>query len=205
MDFVEGARQRRASKTQLSSLLTAIKTVFNPQNKENSLSLSRDYKVYVHPHMTNERETKSIWNSKDKKPSGNTLSFWCFSSGVAMKGLIEKGCRSVVLTSGTLSPLDSFAAELGIEFEHRLENPHVIQPDQIFVGVVPKGPSGNSLNSSYKNRSDHEYQSDLGHALINFCKTIPDGILVFFASYGIMESCIRFWQASVNTQFFWLN
>ncbi len=28
--------------------------------------------------------------------------------------------------SGTLSPLDSFAGELGIDFPHRLEAPHVI-------------------------------------------------------------------------------
>ena len=115
-----------------------------------------------------------------------------------MKGLIDKKCRSVVLTSGTLAPLDSFAAELGIEFDHRLENPHVIQPDQIFVGVVPRGPSGIPLNSSYKNREDTGYQNDLGHALINFCKAVPDGILVFFASYGIMENCIRFWQRKVR-------
>ena len=32
----------------------------------------------------------------------------------------------VARVTGTLSPLDSFAGELGIDFPHRLEAPHVI-------------------------------------------------------------------------------
>ena len=38
--------------------------------------------------------------------------------------------RSILLTSGTLSPLDSFAHELGLPFPIRLENPHVIAKEQ---------------------------------------------------------------------------
>jgi len=34
--------------------------------------------------------------------------------------------RSVLLTSGTLSPLDSFSGELGLDFHVRLEAPHVV-------------------------------------------------------------------------------
>ncbi len=34
--------------------------------------------------------------------------------------------RSIVLTSGTLSPMDSFASELGVTFHQRLEAPHVV-------------------------------------------------------------------------------
>jgi Fanconi anemia group J protein len=32
----------------------------------------------------------------------------------------------VLLTSGTLSPLDSFSGELGLDFTVRLEAPHVV-------------------------------------------------------------------------------
>lgn len=56
------------------------------------------------------------------------------------------GLRSVLLTSGTLSPLSSFADELGVPFPHRLENPHVINARaQLMVGVFQKGPSGAAL------------------------------------------------------------
>lgn len=53
------------------------------------------------------------------------LSAWCFNPALIFADLAA-ACRSVVLTSGTLSPLDSFAAELGAVFDTRLEAPHVV-------------------------------------------------------------------------------
>ena len=44
--------------------------------------------------------------------SGRTLSYWCFSPGHAMSDLVSQGVRTIILTSGTLSPLDSFSSEL---------------------------------------------------------------------------------------------
>lgn len=66
--------------------------------------------------------------------------------------------RSILLTSGTLSPLNSFAHELSIPFPVQLENPHVIDQSQVWVGVVPVGPSGHALNASYKTREDKRYK-----------------------------------------------
>ena len=64
-------------------------------------------------------------------PATPTLSFWCFSPGQAMAQLADMRVRSILLTSGTLSPLDSFAHELALPFPIRLENPHVIDPSQV--------------------------------------------------------------------------
>ena len=41
-----------------------------------------------------------------------TLSYWCFSPGYVMTDLLAQGVRSIILTFGTLSPLDSFTSEL---------------------------------------------------------------------------------------------
>ena len=43
----------------------------------------------------------------------------------------EQSIQSVILTSGTLSPMDSFGAELALPFPIRLENDHVIQQSQV--------------------------------------------------------------------------
>jgi Rad3-related DNA helicase len=45
---------------------------------------------------------------------GRNLSLWCFHSGVAMSDLISPGVRSTILASGTLSPMSSFAHEMGM-------------------------------------------------------------------------------------------
>lgn len=60
-----------------------------------------------------------------------TLCYWCFAPGMAMQQLAALKIRSVLLTSGTLSPLDSFAYELQLPFPITLENPHVIDPSQV--------------------------------------------------------------------------
>ncbi|KAA0156643.1 hypothetical protein FNF29_00754 [Cafeteria roenbergensis] len=123
------------------------------------------------------------------------LSYWCFSPGVAFGELRALGVRSVVLTSGTLSPMSSYAAELQAPFPVRLENPHVVDSSQLLVGVVPRGPMRRALNSSFRNRSTDGYKQELGGAVRNLAKLVPDGMLVFFPSYAVMDECVSFWKA----------
>ena len=51
---------------------------------------------------------------------------------LGMRDLVEEGARCVILTSGTLSPLNSFAAELQVPFPVTLENPHIIGSNQVY-------------------------------------------------------------------------
>ena len=41
----------------------------------------------------------------------------------------------------------------------------------------------------------NRYKDDLGNAIVNFARTIPDGLLVFFASYIALEKCVEHWKA----------
>ena len=41
--------------------------------------------------------------------------------------------RSVILTSGTLSPMESFQSELGVPFPIQLEASHVISAKQVCI------------------------------------------------------------------------
>ncbi|GAB4842167.1 Regulator of telomere elongation helicase 1 [Ancistrocladus abbreviatus] len=137
-----------------------------------------------------------------------TLSWWCFNPGIAMEDFSRRGVGSIILTSGTLSPMDSFAQELKLKFPIRLENPHVISSDQIWAGVVASGPSGYAFNSSYRSRDSLEYKNELGNAIVNFARIVPDGLLVFFPSYYLMEQCIACWKdncpgSSVNSSTIW--
>lgn len=96
--------------------------------------------------------------------------------------------------SGTLSPLETTIKELGIEFPVRLENSHVIDANQVWVGVVGTGVTGKRLNSSYNFRSTDEYLLELGNTIVNFTRLVPSGLLVFFPSYTILEDSIARWQ-----------
>lgn len=80
------------------------------------------------------------------------------------------------------------------DFKFILENDHVIGDEQIYASVIPTGPTNLPLNSSYASRSSQAYQQELGLTVLRFAKCIPDGLLVFFPSYQVMEGCIKFWQ-----------
>lgn len=66
---------------------------------------------------------------------------------MAMRQLVAMGIRSVLLTSGTLSPLASFAHELQIPFRVQLENPHVIDPCQVRMSTIASLPKWSSPGS----------------------------------------------------------
>uniref|UniRef100_A0A671NT03 Regulator of telomere elongation helicase 1 n=1 Tax=Sinocyclocheilus anshuiensis TaxID=1608454 RepID=A0A671NT03_9TELE len=128
---------------------------------------------------------------------GNVLSYWCFSPGFSMQELLRQGVRSIILTSGTLSPLSSFTCEMQIPFPVSLENPHVIQRDQIFVSIIEKGPDGVQLSTAFDRRFVPENMSSMGNTLVNLARVVPHGLLVFFPSYPVMDKTLEFWRVSL--------
>jgi len=80
-------------------------------------------------------------------------------------------------------------SELGISIPVTLENPHLIGAGQVFVSVVSTGPDGYTLNSSYNKRNDPQYISSLGMMVLNVCRVVPHGVLVFFPSYTVLHKC----------------
>lgn len=188
-DAVEGGRRggSRSTSYKLHALHDALSLAFStyiegPNGEPNPSSPHHGYRVHVH--LERHRATDVPLP---------TLSYWCFSPGQTMTALTEMNVRSILLTSGTLAPLGSFAQELSIPFPVRLENPHVIDPSQVWIGVVPRGPQGHALNSSYQTRNAPEYKEDLGNAIVNFARIVPDGLLVFFPSYRVLQTCKETW------------
>ncbi|XAR50624.1 DNA helicase [Bertholletia excelsa] len=178
-----GAQKARGTVCRLENMGDILRIIF----REGGRSHAEYYRFHVQ-----EVETSAAATFKGK--ASRTLSWWCFNPGIAMEEFIKLGVGSIILTSGTLSPVDSFAQEFKLEFPVRLENPHVISANQIWTGVVPVGPSGYSFNSSYRNRDSLEYKLELGNAIVNFARIVPDGLLVFFPSYYLLDQCVGCWK-----------
>lgn len=147
----------------------------------------------------NEKGFRTVVQQSTSKPNaGRTISYWCFNPAISMKSITHLNLRSLLLTSGTLSPMDSFAAELGIPFAVRLENPHVVTKPQVWAGVLKAGPDvagvkGGRLTSAYYARGEGS-SIELGRAMIRIASVVPDGLLVFYPSYGSLFSCIDVWK-----------
>ena len=74
---------------------------------------------------------------------------------------------------------------------------------QAWVGVVPVGPAGRALNSSFANRDSQAYKEDLGNAVVNLARMVPDGLLVFFPAYAVLRECLDAWKAAYGTGQAW--
>nr|AAR27235.1 DEAH helicase isoform 2 [Mus musculus] len=186
----------------LQKLMDIIQIVFSVDPPEGSpgslvgLSISHSYKVHIHPETSHRRAAKrsDAWSTTASRKQGKVLSYWCFSPSQSMRELVCQGVRTLILTSGTLAPLSSFALEMQIPFPVCLENPHIIDKNQLWVGIVPRGPDGVQLSSAYDKRFSEECLSSLGKALSNIARVVPHGLLVFFPSYPVMEKSLEFWQ-----------
>lgn len=70
-----------------------------------------------------------------------------------LSSLFEEGIHNLIMTSGTLSPLEALAMEMEIDNPILLSNGHIIKPSQIFVRVLECGRDEKILfDSTYKNR-----------------------------------------------------
>ncbi|XP_029968849.1 regulator of telomere elongation helicase 1 [Salarias fasciatus] len=156
------------------------------------------FKVHIHQDNSSNRRKQSadVWASSSSKKQGNVLSYWCFSPGFSMQDLVNQGVRSIILTSGTLSPLTSFTSEMRIQFPVSLENRHVIERDQIFVSVIERGPDGVPLSSAFDRRFDPKNMASLGNTVANLSRVVPHGLLVFFPSFPVMEKTLDFWRTN---------
>jgi hypothetical protein len=106
--------------------------------------------------------------------------------------------------------MSTFREDMKISFSVELENPHVIQKNQIWVGALANGPNSIQLNSSYGNRDKKEYTNELGVAILSISHamagkevgnistgpSLTGGILVFFPSYGVMDATVQHWKES---------
>ncbi|KAJ8390129.1 hypothetical protein AAFF_G00110030 [Aldrovandia affinis] len=187
----------------LQKLADIIQLVFSVDCPEGSAGQhietnTKQFKVHIHRDTSHHRKKQNtdVWSSSSSKQQGNILSYWCFCPGFSMQELVRQGVRSIILTSGTLSPLSSFTSEMQIPFPVSLENLHVIQRDQIFVSIVDKGPDGVQLSSAFDRRFVPENMASLGNTVVNLGRIVPHGLLVFFPSYPVMDKTIDFWRVN---------
>jgi regulator of telomere elongation helicase 1 len=120
---------------------------------------------------------------------------WCFHPGFSLSSLIGCKIRTLILTSGTLKPIDYFSYQLDQQFPVVLENDHVIDPKkQICYQVLTNGPDNTELLGTFTNSSNPKYLTSLGMAIIQIAKKVPDGLLIFFSSYRWLDTCVKHWQ-----------
>lgn len=146
---------------------------------------------------------KSVTSSMNAYP--RKLAFWCFAPHVALMDLLvvdELKCHSLLITSGTLKPIETTAQMLSdgklISFPQVLENEHVIRHDQLFSAVVGLTPSNAPLSLTYDAmRNSKHIFGQVGNIVLETCHSIAKGgVMVFFPSYSSLTRYLLDWRGS---------
>ncbi|KAL1457434.1 hypothetical protein WDU94_007667 [Cyamophila willieti] len=130
----------------------------------------------------------------DKAPSvpNPVLYFCCLDSSLAIKPVFDR-FQTVVITSGTLSPLDMYPKILNFQpvishsFSMTLARPCLLPM------IVAKGNDQVTISSKFETRDDISVIRNYGQLLVDIACVVPDGVVCFFTSYLYLESVVASW------------
>ncbi|GAA5958606.1 hypothetical protein JCM3765_006693 [Sporobolomyces pararoseus] len=117
----------------------------------------------------------------------------CLDASLAIKPVFER-FSSVVITSGTLSPLDMYPRMLGFEATVLESYVMTLTRDCFLPLVVTRGSDQVEISSRFEVRNDPAVVRNFGTLLVEYCKAVPDGVVAFFPSYLYMESIVSAWN-----------
>ncbi|KAK0635096.1 hypothetical protein B0T17DRAFT_482218 [Bombardia bombarda] len=121
------------------------------------------------------------------------LHFTCLDAAIAIKPVFDR-FRSVVITSGTISPLEMYPKMLGFVAAVQESYSMTLARRSFLPMIVTRGSDQASISTSFQVRNEPSVVRNYGSLLTEFARITPDGMVVFFPSYLYMESIISMWQ-----------
>ncbi|KAL2707071.1 General transcription and DNA repair factor IIH helicase subunit XPD [Kluyveromyces marxianus] len=119
--------------------------------------------------------------------------FTCLDASIAIKPIFER-FSSVIITSGTISPLDMYPKMLNFDTVLQQSYSMTLAKKSFLPMILTKGSDQVAISSRFEIRNDPSIVRNYGSMLLEFAKITPDGMVVFFPSYLYMESIITMWQ-----------
>ncbi|GAD98072.1 TFIIH complex helicase Rad3, putative [Paecilomyces variotii No. 5] len=121
------------------------------------------------------------------------LHFTCLDAAIAIKPVFDR-FSSVIITSGTLSPLEMYPKMLGFTTVLQESYSMTLARRSFLPMIVTRGSDQAQISSSFQIRNDPGVVRNYGSLVLEFSRITPDGVVVFFPSYLYMESIISMWQ-----------
>ena len=125
------------------------------------------------------------------------LKILCFDPGFGFNKIIKETPHNIILTSGTLSPIDGLEFSLKTPIPIQLENKHIIDKSHSKFEIIKSEKLNNTIikyQFDYSNRSNLNMIKSLGNIILNYVKSLnKGGILIFFPSFNFLSQCYSIW------------
>ncbi|KAJ6938825.1 general transcription and DNA repair factor IIH helicase subunit XPD isoform X1 [Populus alba x Populus x berolinensis] len=123
------------------------------------------------------------------------LQLSCHDASLAIKPVFDR-FQSVVITSGTLSPIDLYPRLLNFHPVVSRSFKMSLTRDCICPMVLTRGSDQLPVSTKFDMRSDPGVVRNYGKLLVEMVSIVPDGIVCFFVSYSYMDGIINTWNES---------
>lgn len=117
----------------------------------------------------------------------------CLDASLAMRPVFNK-YQTVVITSGTLSPIDLYPKILNFHPVVLASLNMTLTRECLCPVVVTRGADQLPISTKFDMRSDPGVIRNYGRVLVELAATVPDGIVCFFVSYHYMDSIVSRWH-----------
>ncbi|KAK9086714.1 hypothetical protein Syun_029108 [Stephania yunnanensis] len=121
------------------------------------------------------------------------LQLSCNDASLAIKPVFDR-FQSVVITSGTLSPIDLYPRLLNFKPVISRSFTMSLTRDCICPMVLTRGSDQLPVSTKFDMRSDPGVVRNYGRLLLEMVAAVPDGIVCFFVSYSYMDGIINSWN-----------
>ena len=126
----------------------------------------------------------------------------CMSPLVGMSMISSCKPLSILLTSGTLSPLANIGLEFGLQVDLVESYPHVCADENISVRYITTS-EGRSVVGNFQNRNTSGYaRAVIDTIQAAYHKLQKGGILVFFQSYSVLCQFTQALKARLQNVYF---
>ncbi|XP_045387387.1 general transcription and DNA repair factor IIH helicase subunit XPD isoform X3 [Lemur catta] len=127
------------------------------------------------------------------------LHFSCMDASLAIKPVFER-FQSVIITSGTLSPLDIYPKILDFHPVTMATFTMTLARVCLCPMIIGRGNDQVAISSKFESREDIAVIRNYGNLLLEMSAVVPDGIVAFFTSYQYMESTVASWASSKTSR-----
>ncbi|KAF7818311.1 general transcription and DNA repair factor IIH helicase subunit XPD [Senna tora] len=121
------------------------------------------------------------------------LQLCCHDASLAIKPVFDR-FQSVVITSGTLSPIDLYPRLLNFNPVVSRSFTMSLTRDCICPMVLTRGSDQLPVSTKFDMRSDLGVVRNYGRMLLEMASVVPDGIVCFFVSYSYMDGIVNSWN-----------
>ncbi|EAL73159.1 transcription factor IIH component [Dictyostelium discoideum AX4] len=185
------SRTLRFCSSRLSSLLRTLR--INDVNQFSGISLIADFATLVGTYNNGFLIIIEPYYQRQNNTYDQIFQFCCLDASIGMKPIFDK-YRSVVITSGTLSPLDIYTKMLNFRPTVVERLTMSLNRNCICPCILTRGSDQISISTKFDVRSDTAVVRNYGALLVEVSAIVPDGIICFFTSYSYMEQIVSVWN-----------